>query len=411
MEKEEIKQSKGRMRAAVWGCFLAQGLCFSSWASRIPDVKATFAIEDVFYWGLVLFLIPVGKFVAIPLAGYLVSRLGSRTMVQASVVGYALSLFAIGAVSSIYALGACLFSFGVFWNLCDISLNTQGIVIERIYGRTIMASFHAGWSLAACLGALLGFVMILYNVTPFVHFLLSALIIIGIVWLGRNYLQEDRQQQYAQVEQPKPSREPSALWQFIRKPELLLIQFGVVGLFGLVVESAMFDWSGLYFESVLQMPKSLQIGFLVFMVMMTAGRFLANWAYRQLGKQHVLQLAGAFIFVGFFTTALLGNAFESLALKVMVNSLGFMFVGLGISCVVPTIYSLVGAKSHTPVGIALSILSSISFIGSLVAPLLIGAVSKAFDMSQAYLVVGVLGLCIFLMTTFCQAFREEKGKG
>ena len=131
MEKEEIKQSKGRMRAAVWGCFLAQGLCFSSWASRIPDVKATFAIEDVFYWGLVLFLIPVGKFVAIPLAGYLVSRLGSRTMVQASVVGYALSLFAIGAVSSIYALGACLFSFGVFWNLCDISLNTQGIVIER----------------------------------------------------------------------------------------------------------------------------------------------------------------------------------------------------------------------------------------------------------------------------------------
>ena len=49
---------------------------------------------------------------------------------------------------------------------------------------------------------------------------------------------------------------------------------GVVGLFALVVESAMFDWSGLYFESVLQVPKSLQIGFLVFMVMMTVGRFL-----------------------------------------------------------------------------------------------------------------------------------------
>ena len=142
--KEQLAYPKERIRYAVLSFFLAQGLCFSSWASRIPNVKAMFDVYDVFYWGLVLFLIPVGKFVAIPLAGFLVSRLGSRIMVQASVFGYALSLFLIGAVSSIYALGACLFFFGVFWNMCDISLNTQGIVIERLFGRTIMASFHGG---------------------------------------------------------------------------------------------------------------------------------------------------------------------------------------------------------------------------------------------------------------------------
>ena len=144
---------KERIRYAVLSFFLAQGLCFSSWASRIPDVKELFAVDYAFYWGLVLFLIPVGKFIAIPLAGYLVSRLGSRIMVQVSIMGYALSLFAIGLASNIYLLGLCLFCFGTFWNLCDISLNTQGIGIERLYGRTIMASFHGGWSLAACMGA------------------------------------------------------------------------------------------------------------------------------------------------------------------------------------------------------------------------------------------------------------------
>ena len=169
----------------------------------------------------------------------------------------------------------------------------------------------------------------------------------------------------------------------------------------------MFDWSGLYFESVVQVPKSLQIGFLVFMVMMTVGRFLTNWAYDLLGKQKVLQLAGFFIFAGFFITSLLGGVFEQMTLKVAVNSLGFMLVGLGISCMVPTIYSLVGAKSKTPVSIALTILSSISFIGSLIAPLLIGAVSQAFNMKYAYMVVGLLGLCIWLMTTFCKAFKTE----
>ena len=135
---------KERIRYAMLSFFLAQGLCFSSWASRIPDVKDIFEVNYAFYWGLVLFLIPVGKFVAIPLAGYLVSKLGSRIMAQVSVLGYALALFAIGTAHNIYLLGVYLFCFGVFWNLCDISLNTQGIGIERLYGRTIMASFHGG---------------------------------------------------------------------------------------------------------------------------------------------------------------------------------------------------------------------------------------------------------------------------
>ena len=397
-----VAYSKEHIRFAVLSFFLAQGLCFSSWASRIPDIKEIFTVNDALYWGIVLFMIPVGKFVAIPLAGYLVSKLGSRIMVQISIMGYALSLFAIGTALNIYMLGVFLFCFGVFWNLCDISLNSQGIGIERLYGRTIMASFHGGWSLAACLGALIGFIMIVSDVTPFWHFTLIAALILLLTMVSRRYLQDDVST--AEVKE-EAVEDKSEKWQYIKKPEMLLIKLGLVGLFALVVESAMFDWSGIYFESVLQVPKSLQIGFLVFMVMMTVGRFLANYAYRIWGKQRVLQLSGAFIFIGFFTSALLGSTVDSMALKVIVNSFGFMLVGLGISSMVPTIYSLVGAKSKTPVGIALTILSSISFIGSLVAPLLIGAISQAFNMEYAYMVVGLLGLCILLMTTFSKAFK------
>lgn len=417
MDSNHTMYSKERIRYAVLSFFLAQGLCFSSWASRIPDIKEIFDVNYAFYWGLVLFLIPVGKFVAIPLAGYLVSRCGSRAMVQASVLGYALSLFAIGTAHSIYMLGVCLFCFGVFWNLCDISLNTQGIGIERLYGKTIMASFHGGWSLAACLGALIGFLMIVGGISPFWHFTLIACLIGVIVLFGRRYLQNDQTVAISPAEErpegevvAEDKKEAPALLSFIRKPEMLLIQLGIVGLFALVVESAMFDWSGIYFESVLQVPKSLQIGFLVFMVMMTVGRFLTNYAYHLLGKQRVLQIAGAFIFAGFFISAWLGSLVESMDWKVAVNSFGFMLVGLGISCMVPTIYSLVGAKSKTPVGIALTILSSISFIGSLIAPLLIGAISQVFNMKYAYMVVGLLGLCILLMTTFSKAFRTEGAK-
>lgn len=397
--------SKERIRYAALTFFLAQGLCFSSWASRIPDIKDIFDVHYAFYWGLVLFLIPVGKFIAIPLAGYLVSKLGSRIMVQVSIIGYGLSLFAIGTASHIVVLGIFLFGFGVFWNLCDISLNTQGIGIERVYGRTIMATFHGGWSLAACVGALIGFIMIVMNVSPFYHFSFITCIIILITLMSRSYLQEDKKEE--RKEEKREREEKEGAKRRFRMPEKLLLQLGLVGLFALIVESAMFDWSGIYFESVIQAPKSLQIGFLVFMVMMTAGRFLSNYAYNAFGKKNVLLIAGSLIFVGFLTSALVGELFNSMTAKVIVNSLGFMMVGLGISCMVPTIYSFVGAKSKTPLGIALTILSSISFIGSLIAPLLIGAITQAFSIRYAYLLIGVLGLCIILMVWFTDAFKEE----
>lgn len=83
---QELKFPKERIRLGVMTFFLAQGLCFSSWASRIPDIRAIFEVDYALYWGMVLFLIPVGKFVAIPLAGYLISKLGSRVMVQLSLI-------------------------------------------------------------------------------------------------------------------------------------------------------------------------------------------------------------------------------------------------------------------------------------------------------------------------------------
>lgn len=68
----QFTHPKERIRFAILTFFFAQGLCMASWASRIPDFKDVFAANYAFYWGLILFMIPVGKFVAIPLAGYFV---------------------------------------------------------------------------------------------------------------------------------------------------------------------------------------------------------------------------------------------------------------------------------------------------------------------------------------------------
>ena len=390
------ERSLEKIRLGVLTFFLCQGLCFASWASRIPDIKDALQVSDTFIWGLILFMIPVGKFLAIPLAGYTVSKFGSRIMVQIAILGYALSLFLIGISSDIYVLGTCLFLFGIFWNLTDISLNTQAIGIEKIFGKTIMGSFHGAWSLAACFGAVIGFAMINFQISHAYHFTgIFALIILS--WLfNRSALQPDLKTSPV-IEEIKSIEETPK--KKLKMPELILIQLGIIGLCALIVESAMFDWGGVYFESIVKAPKSLQIGFLVFMIMMTTGRFLTNKAYQLFGKQRTIQIAGALIFVGMFISALFPS--------IILCSLGFMCVGLGISCMVPTIYSVVGEKSKMPTSIALTILSTISFVGSLIAPLLIGSISHSLNMKYAYIVVGLLGLVIVALTTFTNAMKER----
>lgn len=396
--------SKQRIRYAVMALFIAQGLCFASWASRLPDIKKDFNVESYLHYGLLMFLIPIGKFVAIPLVGFLLPRIGSKKTVFISIVCYTLSLFIVSLMSGITGLGITMFLFGVFWNMTDISLNTQAIEVERIYGRPIIATFHASWSLAACIGALIGYGMINLNIGIFYHFLGMAVVAMIMILVNYKYLQEQSSAPATEMAEEKSEVLPKKKgWHM---PETLLIQLGLIWLLALIVENTMFEWSDVYFQSVIKAPESLQVGFLVFMIMMFSGRMLTNYAYRIWQKKTVLQIAGALILIGFITSSLFINYSDTLIIKVIINSIGFMLIGLGISCVVPTLYSIVGDKAKTPVGIALTIMSSISFIGPLVAPLLVGAISEQYGLEWAYLTVGLLGALIIVIAALGKTLRK-----
>ncbi len=405
MTSEQPVYSKQRIRYAVLSLFIAQGLCFASWASRLPDIKKDFNVESYLHYGLLMFLLPLGKFVAIPIVGFLLPRIGSKKTVLISIIGYALALFMVSIIPGITGLGITLFLFGIFWNMTDISLNTQAIEVERIYGKPIIATFHASWSLAAVIGAVIGYSMINLNVITLYHFSIITVVAIIVILLNYKYLQEPA----VATEKKEIKTETSLTEKKSKKfhmPESLLIQLGLVWLLALIVENTMFEWSDVYFQSVIKAPESLQVGFLVFMVMMFTGRMLTNFAYTIWQKKTVLQIAGALIFVGFITSSLFIGYSDDMLIQVIITSIGFMFIGLGISCVVPTLYSIVGDKAKTPVGTALTIMSSISFVGPFVSPLLVGAVSDSHGPKWAYLVMSLVGLCIIAAVSLGKSLKK-----
>lgn len=405
MTSDQPVYSKQRIRYAVLSLFIAQGLCFASWASRLPDIKKDFNVESYLHYGLLMFLLPLGKFIAIPIVGFLLPRIGSKKTVLISIIGYALALFTVSIIPGITGLGITLLLFGIFWNMTDISLNTQAIEVERIYGKPIIATFHASWSLAAVIGAVIGYTMINLNITTVYHFTAITIVAIIIILLNYKYLQEP-------AVTTETTKEDTEILQTEKKskkfnmPESLLIQLGLVWLLALIVENTMFEWSDVYFQSVIKAPESLQVGFLVFMIMMFTGRMLTNLAYTIWQKKTVLQIAGALIFIGFITSSLFIGYSDNMIIQVIITSIGFMLIGLGISCVVPTLYSIVGDKSKTPVGTALTIMSSISFVGPFVSPLLVGAVSDSHGPKWAYFVMSLVGLCIIAAVSLGKSLRK-----
>ncbi len=384
----ESVTNKKRIRIAVALVYFSMGLCFSSWASRIPDIKTALHLNDAMF-GTILFALPVGMFLMMPFSGKLVTRFGSPEVLRFALPAYTICLSFIGLVETGWQLAMVLFSFGVCGNMCNISINTQGVAAEKLYRRSIMSSFHGGWSLAGFTGALIGIAMINLHVQPFWHFVSIILIVWMIVRINYPFLVHTKHR----VNPDEPKRK------FFNRPDRDLLQLGIIGFCSMASEGAMFDWSGIYFKDVVHAPASLVIlGYTSFMIMMASGRFIADYFVVRVGRKRLMQVCGVMISTGLFTAVFFPYLVPS--------TLGFMLVGLGVSSMVPSVYSAAGRHSKVPTGIALATVSSVSFLGFLMGPPLIGYISEAANLRYSFAVIGVFGLGITFLVSRVRALQN-----
>lgn len=383
--------SLGRIRFAIFSFYFSQGICFSSWASRIPDIKTFLGLNDA-AWGTILLMIPIGQICGMTLSGLLVSKLGSKRILPIALIGYTLTLLTIGAVSSEYMLIISLIIFGFFGNFCNISVNTQGVTIEEKYHKPIMASFHGGWSLAGLAGASIGLLMSGLHIKPFTHFCIIALIV-GINYIfNYKYLQPDLKKKVSVEEKEQRKK---------NKPEMFLYLLGIVAFCGMAAEGAMSDWSGLYLIDIVGVKENLApIGLTAYMITMATGRFVVDKATMRWGRQRIVQAGGLLISLGLF----LAVAFPTFPTTII----AFMVIGFGTCSIVPTIYSVAGQKTKIPTSIALTIVSSVSFLGFLMGPPLIGYISELTNLRYAYALIGIFGICIVILTSQINVFKDKK---
>lgn len=365
-----LSMSNRIYRIAVSVFFFIAGFTFATWASRIPDIKEKLQLSDAGL-GTVLFALPVGQIISLPISGWLTSRFGSRPILIVAAILYPLTLLLLGASGATWQLVGALFLFGLWANLVNIAMNTQAVEVENLYGRSIMASFHGLWSLAGFSGAAIGSFFVSSGLPPLIHFsIICGITSVLVFAFYKNTLPDN-----TGVKSSQPI--------FVRPDSRILI-LGLIAFCCMLCEGAMADWSGVYFRKIVQTPAAYTtFGYVAFMATMATGRFLGDWLITKFGVKTMLQLSGILIAGGLLIAIVLPS--------LVAATTGFLLVGFGVSCVVPMVYALAGKSTTMSPGMALTAVSTISFLGFLVGPPLIGLIAEATNLRWSFAVIALLG--------------------
>lgn len=379
-----------KQRLALGALFFQSGLCFSTWASRIPDIKEAFDFSDS-ELGALLLVRPAGALVALPLAGIVVDKYGSRFSSSVGVVLFSLSLVMLAFSPTVPLLVMSVLVFGVAANLINISNNAQALVVQKKYGRVIMASFHGLWSLAGFIGAATGALMLSLDLGIIPHFLVIAATVLLFLFLSYPHLIKER------------NNEGSKKLVF-KKPDHHLFILGSIAFCGLLCEGCMFDWSGVYFKQVIKAEEGMvAVGYMSFMGMMAFGRLISDRFTNRFGSGTIIQVSGALIFIGLLTAVIFPYLITGI--------IGFFLVGAGTSSVIPLTYSAVGSNQKFSPGIALALVSTIGYFGFLLGPPLIGFIADLLSLRASFTLVAITGLSISVIAVVEKRRQSRRPEG
>lgn len=357
-----------KQRIALSAYFLLSGICFSSWASRIPTLKTNYNLSEE-ELGNLLMIMPASAIIGIPLSGWLVAKFDTRTPLQIASVAFLISLFSLSWNLSIFGIAIALVIFSVALRIINIAINTQSLAIQEKFEKKIVGSFHGLWSIGGILGVLFSTVMLKYNISIYWHFLSVALFgCLIIVTMFPFLIKNDRAKVGTKFKLGKPSRYITLL--------------GLMVFFAAICEGGMYDWNGVYLKEVVKQDV-FTYGYLLLMICMTVSRLTIDKLMERFGMQKLYIAGSLMVMLGVLIAVVFPTLYPVL--------LGFCMIGFGVSGLYPMTFILAGKSKKYSIAIVMSIISTYSTVGMFLGPPLIGYLAHAFGLQKAFITFIIAG--------------------
>jgi MFS family permease len=337
-------------RLAASAVFFGNGFGIGTWAAQLPRFKESLGLSDG-QLSLGLLAFSLGAVALMPVIGWAVAVVGSRTMTIVAAFSFAAALLLPGLAPNLSLFVAAALVAGACNGTMDIAMNTNATVVEKAWGSAIMSSFHAFFSLGGLAGAGVSGLLIALEVG------IIPTLIVSCLGMGLLFL-------------------PAAVWTLGEKerageghcfawPRGSVVLLAVLAMFCFIVEGAIVDWSAIYLQTVAGASLEAAVtGFAAFSLTMTVCRFMGDFVVRHLGRVRTLQLGGLLSAFGLALAMLLPHPLPA--------SLGFALVGVGLANAVPVLFSTAGQMKDFPPSVGVAMVATLGYGGLLLGPPLIG---------------------------------------
>ncbi|TXI25920.1 MAG: MFS transporter [Roseateles sp.] len=384
MRSPALSADRPATRWATRLAFWVSGFGMACWAPLVPFAKQRLGVDDTTL-GLLLLCLGLGSVAAMPVAGRLCVRHGSRPLVLGCGLGLAWVLPGLSLASSPWALGGVLVLFGALLGAMDVAMNVHAVAVEQAAGRPLMSGFHGCFSVGGFAGAGLMTLLLSHGwPAPGATLGCAALMALGIALAWPRLLRGVQGAEADEVDAPGPG---------FALPRGVVLLLACLAAISFLAEGAMLDWGALWLtESGLAASAQGGLGFIGFSLAMTLGRFGGDALTARIGDRRTLQAGGLLAFAGL--VLLLSAPVLVLALA------GFVLIGLGASNVVPVLFRRAGAQPQMPPALAIAAVTTLGYAGILLGPALIGWVSGALGLRVAF---GLLALLLLALPLSARA--------
>jgi predicted MFS family arabinose efflux permease len=355
-----VAHTASRARAAVTAIFFLNGMVFVSWYARLPAIQEKLDIGPGTL-GLALLGAPAGMLVAQPLTGALAATIGSRRIVAVAPVLLLAALAPALAVSA-PTLALATVVVGAANGALDVSMNVEGLAVERLAGKRIFNSLHAAFSFGALTGAAIAGLAAAAGLDP----LRNIAIVVAVAAVAATFASRGL---------PPAAGEPPAEGPRFARPSRRLAALGAIAFCALLAEGAVFDWSGIYMRKEIGAAAGLApVGLAAFNLAMGFGRLSADGVSARVGSSTLGRAGALLAAAGLGAALILGSAAGAIV--------GFAAMGIGLAAVFPLALRAAGYDPSIS-GPAVAAVSSVGYAGLLSGPPVIGLLAEALGLAGA----------------------------
>ena len=344
-------------KIAIIIIFFINGILLGSWATCAPFIKDQIG-TTMGPFGLALLALPIVALITKQISGKLVVYFGSAPITRIGIIISCLAVALPGLSESVFTLALALGIFGGSMGILDVSMNAHAIIIQSKLKHSIMSFFHGMYSVGALVGAFISVVLIGNEIIIPKYYLIVIALFLGIVGFISSYYLMPAKTDYRQMGDKENVR--TCLNPTIR---VLIILLGFAGLIGMAGEGATTNWSAIYLRDSLHIDSTfISAGYIAYSISISIGRLLSDKLIHRFGDLNVaivsLIFGGcSFIFSLFFSEPIVAIS-------------GFAILGLGISSLMPVVFSVAGRIGGNTTGPSITLVSSIAGLSFVISPFL-----------------------------------------